>query len=108
MNILKQIWECLLDSRKVIPEFEEVDSSNGNFSAEEIMELALAFREEFGWWTVEPRHIELYRENKTGKLFWSIEYLLECVKEDYHKGTMGVINVDDKTGEIISKSYIPY
>jgi hypothetical protein len=108
MNILKQVWECLLDSVKVTPEFEEVDYSNGKLSVEEIMERALAFREEAGWWIVEPRHIWLCRENKTGKLVWSVQYLLECVKEDYHIGTMGIVNFDDETGEIINKSYVPH
>jgi hypothetical protein len=72
MNILKQIWECLLDSRKVTPEFEEIDSSSGKLSVEEIMGIAVAFREEAGWW-IEPRYIELCRENKTGKLIWSVD-----------------------------------
>jgi hypothetical protein len=108
MNILKQVWECLLDSRKVTPEFEEIDSSSGKLSVEEIMEIAVAFREEAGWWIVEPRHIWLCRENKTGKLIWSVEYLLEGMKEDYYIGTMGIIRIDDETSKIISKGYIPY
>ncbi len=70
---LKQCWEWLLDSVKVLPELEKVDSSNRNLSVEEIMKIAVAFREEFGWWIVEPRHIRLCRENKTGKLIWAVK-----------------------------------
>jgi hypothetical protein len=101
---LKQVWEWLLDSVKVIPEFEKVDSSSGNLSVEEIKDVSSLIREQEEWWFFEARSFELFRENKTGKLIWIVEFLLQSVNDYYATGARAVVVIDDERGLVISKT----
>lgn len=108
MSLLNQIWDYLHDPMSAAPDIENLDASEGKLSIEEVRQIALEVKKKEAWFLVEPRHINLCRKTETGELFWSVIYLLEDAKEDYLTGTMGIVNIDDETGEIISKGYVPH
>lgn len=105
--MLNTIWKYLLDSVSVEPEFEDLKHSQGNLSIDEIREIALKILKEQGCHLLEPRKYDLIRNFETNKQLWQITYLLKDTDEEYFTGARAVIVVNDETGEIISKGYVP-
>lgn len=97
----------MIGSVTVLLEFEEIDSAKARLSETDVRRIALRVRGEEEWWMLEPREINLYIKTKTGQLIWGVDYLLEAVKEHYVTGTRGTIQVDDATGKVIAKGFVP-
>lgn len=105
--MLKKIWEHLIEFVSKPSEFEEADISKARLSETEVRKIALRVKEEEQWWMLEPREISFYKKLETGQLIWTVDFPLEAVKEHYITGTRGVIQIDDETGEVIAKGYVP-
>ena len=105
--MLKEIWNYLLDQVRVEPEFEQVEISEGNLLVEEVRAIAQQVADKEGWDYLEAREILLFKINETGRLRWQVSFLLKGIKDNYYIGTQGTVNIDDETGEVESKSYIP-
>jgi hypothetical protein len=87
---------------------EMVDSACGKMTEEEVLKIAVAAGEKDERWVdLVPRHVTLCRDGRTKRLIWSVEFLLNWIEEDYITGTIGAIDIDDETGEVVAKHYVP-
>lgn len=106
--MLKEIWNHLLKQVQAEPEVEHVDKTAGKLSIEEVRVIAQQVADQEDWCLVEPREIELWRDVKTNKLFWSVTFLLKGIEEWYATGTTAFVDIEDETSKIVKKGYIPY
>lgn len=104
----KKIWDFLLSLTGEENADEVVDVTCGKITKEDALKIALAAGEKDERWEgLAPGEVTLYRDGRTKRLIWGIRFLLNWIEEDYITGTMGFINVDDETGEVVSKTYLP-
>ena len=104
----EKIWGYLLESVRVSPDVENLNTAEGNLSPEEVRAIALQVLDEQEWHLLEPRKFELIRDVKTGRRCRQITYFLKNIEEEYFTGTLAIVVVDDETGKVINKAYTPH
>lgn len=93
------IWDFLIDKEK------EIDISQARMTEKEVLEKALSIAREENWDRFEPDKPMLRKNGR--RLVWIIRFFLSEGENKYFIGGHVSLEIDDETGELIKKHYVP-
>jgi hypothetical protein len=105
-----EVWDILFELNEQLKTTDvsqiEEDRSKARLPEEFVVEKAEEIAQKEGWSHLVPSKPILWK-NEKGNLIWDVTFLLKD-RTVFYFGTRASLSIDDKTGEVIGKSYIPH